>query len=410
MNPYFHFTMYRLRLTSTHFERTERMKVTEHFTQLKYDLSASRIPVTFLHVLTALVIVVLQWSHNSSVKEATIFIVSSLVFSVLHWFSNRIYKRVKSTYFLLQGLLIVISCSVVNDYSILILISFGAILVVQSFYIYSRMKEFITFLSFYIVYGVVILFISYGSDDVAFYLFIFIASLVIVFLVLAIFNQKEMEYIASLKANERIEMLTRQNERQRVARDLHDSLIQRLIGVNLKMDVIEAHLQKGNITKVEQIALQVKEQVEESIRDARDVVDNLRDEEEQSFSVRIEEEINYLTSTFFIPIQLHVNTKDPVPNHLSNHVLAIIKEAVTNAHKHAKATRIIIRIEQIDDELSVQIHDDGIGLTLKQLKDVKGHYGLIGMRERVKLCNGTFELDGKNGLKLSMLFPLNEVR
>ena len=386
------------------------MKVTEQFTHLKYDLSASRIPVTFLHLLTAVIIVVLQWNNGSTVKEASIFIASSLIFSVLHWYSNRIYKRVKSTYFLLQGLLIVISCNVVKDYSILILITFGAILVVQSFYIYSRMKEFIAFLTIYIVYGIVLLIISYGSDDVAFYLFIFIASLVIVFLVLAIFNQKEMEYIASLKANERIEVLTRQNERQRVARDLHDSLIQRLIGVNLKMDVIEAHLQKGNIEKVERIVLQVKEQVEESIRDARDVVDNLRDEEEQSFFVRLEEEINYLISTFFIPIHFSINMNYEIPNHLSNHILAIIKEAVTNVHKHAQASKIVIHIEQINDELSVQIQDDGIGIKAKQVKDLQGHYGLIGMRERVKICNGTFDLDGKNGLKLSMLFPLNEVK
>lgn len=386
------------------------MKVTEQFSQLKYDLSVSRIPVTFLHLLTAVVIVIIQWKEGSSILEAYIFIASSLLFSVLHWYSNRIYKRIKSTYFLLQGLLIVISCSVVNNYSILILITFGAILVVQSFYIYSRMQEFIAFLSLYIVYGSIILFISYGGDAAAFYLFIFIASLVIVFLVLAIFNQKEMQYMASLKANERIEGLTRKNERQRVARDLHDSLIQRLIGVNLKMDVIEAYLQKGNVEKVEQIVIQVKEQVEESIRDARDVVDNLRDKEEQSFFVRIEEEINYLTSTFFLPIHSHVNTNEDLPNHLSTHILAIIKEAVTNTYKHAQASRITIRIEQIQDELSVQIYDDGIGITTaKQVRDMKGHYGLIGMRERVKLCHGTFELDGKNGMKLSMLFPLTEV-
>lgn len=386
------------------------MKVFEQFTHLKYDLSASRIPVTFFHLLTAVSIVVLLWNNGSSIKEVSIFIASSLVFSVLHWYSNCIYKRVKSTYFLLQGLLIIISCIIVNQYSIIILITFGVILVVQSFYIYSRMLEFITFLLCYIVYGIFILLISYGVENAAFYLFIFIASLVIVFLVLAIFNQKEMEYIASLKANERIEELTRQNERQRVARDLHDSLIQRLIGVNLKMDVIEAHLQKGNIGKVEQIVLQVKEQVEESIRDARDVVDNLRDENEQLFSVRIEQEINYLTSIFFIPIHLQVKIIDQVPNYLSNHIVAIVKEAVTNVHKHANASGIVVCIEQIHDILTVVIHDDGIGLTAKQGKDIKGHYGLIGMQERVRLCNGTFEIDGKSGLKLSMLFPLEGVK
>ncbi len=76
MYTYSHFTLFWLRLTSIIFESTDRMKLTEQFIQL-ISVKTSRLPGTFLHLLTAVVIVVLQWSIGSSVKEATIVIASS---------------------------------------------------------------------------------------------------------------------------------------------------------------------------------------------------------------------------------------------------------------------------------------------------------------------------------------------
>ena len=75
-------------------------------------------------------------------------------------------------------------------------------------------------------------------------------------------------------------------------------------------------------------------------------------------------------------------------------IYRLVQEALTNAVKHAQATRLVVSVSETTDHVDIVVGDDGVGFD----PDASVHgFGLIGMRERVSLVGGTFEVDSKHG-------------
>lgn len=383
------------------------MQVLEHFKRVKYTGASYHLSLTTILAIIVSVILVMQWPKGMALSSIALYMTSAALFCICVRFSMPIFNKVKSFYFVFQGALIVLQVVAIPNSSILTLISFGAILVVHSFYFYNRMREFIVYLLSYLTFGAIILYASFGIERLDFYLLIFVLSLIIVFLVLSIFNQKELENIALQESNEKIELLTRQNERQRMARDLHDSLIQKLIALNLKMDVIDVHMQKANYNKASEIIHIAKQQVGESIIEARKVVEDLRlNTDSLTLQEKLFEEIQSLKYAYYFDIRLRVHVITEPSQPLSDNMISIIKEALTNVHKHAKAQRVAIQITEQSDAYTLSICDDGIGINIEHALQLEKHYGLVGMQERVALFDGDFQLENKNGTIITIAFPL----
>lgn len=383
------------------------MQLLEQFSRLKYDTTASRLPITFIILLTVIVVLALQWHNGMTAIQGIMFVVNAILFSVMIWFAVPIYNKIKSFYFVIQGVFIIMSVIIVPGLSILILITFGALLVVQSFYFYHRMREFLSYLIVYLLFGSLILYGSYGADEISFYLLVFILSLILVFLVLTIFNQKELENMALAEANERIELLTRQNERQRMARDLHDSLIQKLIALNLKMDVIEAHVKKGRQDKAESVIEMAKLQIGESIVEARMVVDDLRlNMDDLTFKERLFEEVQQLQYIYNLQIVITFQVETELSQQLANNVVALVKEAITNVYKHANAKKVTVQFIEKNEMFQLNIADDGDGIDVEEALNKEKRYGLLGMQERVALFDGRFSIESDDGTKLTIKFPV----
>jgi signal transduction histidine kinase len=105
-----------------------------------------------------------------------------------------------------------------------------------------------------------------------------------------------------------------------------------------------------------------------------------------------------------LPVELHVEgDPSPLPRALDLSAYRIVQEGLTNVRKHARASRADVRLEYAPDELRIEIRDDGKGAT-----NESPGYGLVGVRERVKIYGGemTTGMANGGGFVLSTRLPL----
>jgi signal transduction histidine kinase len=85
-----------------------------------------------------------------------------------------------------------------------------------------------------------------------------------------------------------------------------------------------------------------------------------------------------------------------LPEPLASQVYRIVQESLTNAGRHAAATRVTIRLQTIGQEVLLDVQDDGRGLRPDDLQK-KGSFGLVGIRERAYMLAGSVEIRGEDG-------------
>ncbi|MGM9945012.1 MAG: sensor histidine kinase [Lysinibacillus sp.] len=278
---------------------------------------------------------------------------------------------------------------------------------------YKQGSKLVVLILSYTAYYLVLMYIHFGLHYLWIFFSVFVMLFLLINLVLYLFNQKDAEnielqyYIEELQmANKKIEQLTLQNERQRMARDLHDTLAQRLVGLILKLDASEVHLQKGNYEKVESIIASAKDQAKESLRDARKVIDDLRlIKSNDTFQEQLQEEIAQLQFIYSIPIELKLG-EVALSVEEQSHVLSIVKEAITNVYKHASASRIDVNLFTDSQNTIIKIRDNGIGIKLDTDLQKHGHYGILGMKERVMLMGGQLKIENVNGTCITIIIPV----
>jgi signal transduction histidine kinase/ligand-binding sensor domain-containing protein len=203
-------------------------------------------------------------------------------------------------------------------------------------------------------------------------------------------------------------------ERTRVARELHDTLLQSFQGLLLQFQAV-SNLLPGRPVEAKQRLEDAVDQAAQAITEGRDAVQGLRSSTDGPNDVS--EVINTLGkelasgetnpngAEFYVEVEGTSRNLHPI---LRDEVYRIAGEAVRNAFKHGHAKKIEVEIRYDDRQLRLRVRDDGKGITPKVLgKDGQpGHYGLRGMRERAKLIGGKLavwsELDSGTELELSI--------
>ena len=209
---------------------------------------------------------------------------------------------------------------------------------------------------------------------------------------------------------EQIESLTRLMERQRLARELHDTLAQGLAGVMMQLQVASSRLTNQRYERAQESVQQAMTYVRSSLSTARNVLDDLRSESALPHELveEVQEAINRFTVATGIVCTYEPRALSSVPYQFHDHVLRVIAEGLANIARHAEASHVEISIVQNDMTLLIEVRDDGIGFDPTIASKQSGHYGLLGLRERARLIHGTFDLlsaPGK-GTILSFHFPL----
>ncbi len=207
-----------------------------------------------------------------------------------------------------------------------------------------------------------------------------------------------------------VEDLTLTNERQRMARELHDTLSQGLAGLVLQLEAIDSHLSRNNVAKAQAITQQAMERARSTLADARRAIDDLRSGKliELDLETAVRQEADRFTAATGITCDLMISLPSLLPGDVRDNTLRVVAEALTNVARYAQAQRVTVNLYPIDQSLAVEVCDDGTGFDPAQVG--AGHYGLIGLRERTRLSGGTLNVESApgQGTTLKVYLPLKK--
>jgi len=178
----------------------------------------------------------------------------------------------------------------------------------------------------------------------------------------------------------------RMAERERIARELHDTLLQGVHGLLLRFQVVADRIPKGEparemMDRALERADQVLDEGRERVKALRAPVDGTP-RLPQAMAHIVEQLAPADASPFRITVEGAVRELNPI---VSEEVQLLAREALTNAYRHANAGKIESEISYGDDGLTVRIRDDGQGIDGRMLREGRpGHFGILGMRERAK--------------------------
>ncbi|MCU4848169.1 sensor histidine kinase [Bacillus paranthracis] len=213
------------------------------------------------------------------------------------------------------------------------------------------------------------------------------------------FNQKKMLRNQLNEANEQIKDLVKREERQRIARDLHDTLGHTLSLITLKSQLVEKLIVK-NPERASTEAKEITQTSRTALKQLRELISDMR-------MITVEEELEQIKAILQaanIELEIKQETSASSLSPIEQNILGMcLREAVTNVVKHSKATRCIVSVRELQGELILTVEDNGIGLA-DQNHDGNG---IRGMKERIALIDGFVELGTINpGTLLTVKVPV----
>lgn len=198
------------------------------------------------------------------------------------------------------------------------------------------------------------------------------------------------------EANEQIKTLIKQEERVRIARDLHDTLGHTLSLITLQSQVIQRIADHPD--KVRDEAKGIEQTSRSALQQVRELVSDMR-------ISTIEEELAHMEQILLAGnIELHCNIPEMATelSPLQQNIAGLcLREASTNIVKHSKASKCSVTVDQNSSGLTICIQDDGIGMANRQWGN-----GLKGMAERLSLIEGEMNVDTELGTAIIISIPI----
>ena len=199
------------------------------------------------------------------------------------------------------------------------------------------------------------------------------------------------------------EKMAETRERNRLAREIHDTLGHALTGISAGIDAclaiidISPEMTKGQLNRIGEVARQGIKDVRRSVSKLRpDALERLNLEDALTKMI---EDISLTTNTK-IMFDLQIPSLKFSPDE-EDAVYRVVQEGITNAIRHGQATLIHITISKKDEWLTLMIRDNGCGCT-----EIKDGFGLKHMQERIGLLNGTIEYEGSDGFMITARIPI----
>lgn len=201
----------------------------------------------------------------------------------------------------------------------------------------------------------------------------------------------------------------REAERNRIARDLHDDILQNIVYALQETSILQAISEDGGAPELEEIA----DALRRSVEGLREAIFELRLEEtiKQSFVVSLRSliELNRRMSRKRYSLDLEVEGEFPedIPHGVSREIMRILQEALNNARRHANPRHVWVRLGVEADELWVEVEDDGGGFDPETFV---GGVGQHSMRQRAATLGGRLRVESEPGSGTRMSFRVPHSR
>lgn len=181
-------------------------------------------------------------------------------------------------------------------------------------------------------------------------------------------------------------------ERNRIAREIHDTLAQSFTGILMQLQAAQGYSQK-NPTLANECVQRAESLARDGLREARQSVGALSPSEVASEGLvsaleRLAEECT--TGTAAPCLVSVIGAHRPIPSQLASNILLVCREALSNAQRYAEATRIDVEVILSGDQLRMRIADNGRGFEYASVADAG--FGLAGMRGRMERFGGAFRV------------------
>ena len=196
-----------------------------------------------------------------------------------------------------------------------------------------------------------------------------------------------------------------QEERNRISADMHDDLGAGVTAIRLYSELAKKKIANGSLPEIEKISASANELLNNmnaiiwTMSSQNDTLDNMV-AYIRSYS------LEYFEGT---GINCHTHVDDDLPNipvsgDIRRNIYLVVKEALNNILKHAKATEVFISLKRVPQGLSLYIHDNGSGIDLGNLRRFGN--GLNNMKRRMEERHISFKIENKNGTLITMHYQL----
>lgn len=202
-------------------------------------------------------------------------------------------------------------------------------------------------------------------------------------------------------------------ERQRIARELHDSLAQSLGYLHLRLADGERQIAAGRTAEVKSELAELKKVAREAYGEARQAIFGLRSMVSRSLGLipTLTEYLHDWSRQTGITVDLEVGAEEGIklPPVVEVQLIGIIQEAMANIRKHAGARRVLVGIERDPEVARVSIDDDGAGFDPLAVEDRRS-FGIETMRERAEAVGGKLALRSRpgQGTRVEVELPLTD--
>lgn len=208
---------------------------------------------------------------------------------------------------------------------------------------------------------------------------------------------------------DRVEALTISQERQRMAQELHDTLIQGLAGLIMQLEAVDSHLDEEKSERAQQTAQEAMRLARATMVEARCAIQALR-------TVSIDQQnlkgvLTHTIQDFVIFSGLDVTFKqdgilpDLHPDVVQD-LVRILQESLRNVKRHAQVQQVAVHYLVQDNVLHLSVHDNGVGFSEAEAASAPHAFGIQGMKERAQRIGGKLQITSAPGGGTTVLFEM----
>jgi len=200
----------------------------------------------------------------------------------------------------------------------------------------------------------------------------------------------------ALRQREREKAIT--EERNRLARELHDSVTQALYGVTLYSEAAAGHLALGHADRAAEHLQELQDTAQEALAEMRLLIFELRPPilEELGLAAALQARLQAVEGRAGLRTEFKTNLEERLPPDVEEGLYRIALQALNNALKHAQARNIMVHLRHAQRVVTLEIADDGIGLDLATARE-RGGIGLSAMEERAAELGATLAIESGTG-------------